>query len=274
MTKKAIQRLKARYLPVDYVAELQKYWAYLNGFYNDAVIPSSLKVSLEQKKLEPFKQYPKVKTWAGKYQTELVAFNPVEKTAIDAYGQNGIPGIFQCHMLGNHRNPLTDFVLAFDACRNVNSSINDGYQKYVNSSALPSPALVHLGYQQYRHLYSASIEAYDLANDFTSTDKVLLARGLKYLGTVVCSAGAVPSTRAPAPILDAWSEIERKPALNELMSVSNMRRKADLHEDLIQHIYVVRNAAMHGAKDWQEKIDNEITRTALVLIRDLNEDIT
>lgn len=271
--KSAKAALQSRYQPVDYVSEFQKYWSYLNKFYNEAFSPPKNNPSNEQSKLEAIKKLGEVNSIVSNYVSELKHFDNIELSSINAYDENHPREIIESHLIFNHRNALTRFVKAFSHACKVNPAVAKGLKSYRNNSALPNPCLIYLDYEQYRHLYSSGKRGWEVSEIYPSMDMILQLHGLQYLGKIVCSSGQPAVTSVYQSPKKAWLKVQELSELNELVKSANVRKKAKLTEDVIQYLYITRNAAMHGELDYTNPVDNELSQNALLIVRDLIEEI-
>lgn len=250
--------LARRYLGIDYVAEFQRHWSYLNRWFRIEFSTNTDRDGVEQLKTDV----------------------RVER-AISILRDQGHSPLIQGRISGNDNRhgdvdiyrystptPLSAFVTAcFDAdpiaaAINLFNPANENQVRGTATIALEPGPFIDL----YRSVTAPSDRFMD--QPMMSVEEALSMKQISFSGAMFYRdpiVGPLPADRRPYAEA-CWQSITSNPALTELADLGRSSIGIGLHHDILEMVYIVRNAAVHGDLDFLAPSHNEVARTALTVL--------
>jgi hypothetical protein len=250
--------LERRYVGIDYVAEFQRHWSYLNRWFRTEYATDRDRDGVEQ-----------LKTDARVARALHTAVDDGHETKII----NRISGGDERHGdvdIYRYSTPtvLSELVAAVFAARPTASAMNlYGPQ---NANSVRGTATVHVDLDEFLSFYWAVTALGDLFMDqeVMSVAEALSLKGIKFAGSMFYRDDTVQLIDASRkPFAEAcWNGILHDPELGGLVDLANSHIAPGLQHDVMEMIYVVRNRAVHGDLDFMERAHNRVARSALAVL--------
>lgn len=251
--------LKRRYREIDFVAELQKYWAYF-----DKWLKEESNKKLDRDAIEELKKMPEILGIIKNLLSEDLEQTNINDSLVFDYQK----------YLSN--NVVSDFMKYSWLCPTIRNSLN-----LFNSNPVTrvgSTGTIYLTHPQYRKMYSIVREQEASEDGIVHNsliDELYNYADITHVGTCFFRESVLKTGTRSQFFERCWEEIEN--AIDQDLSIIKDLRGSNYNpgicSDVIETLYLVRCKAVHGDLDFVDKNHNDVCRSAVFLLQRIIEDI-
>lgn len=248
--------LKRRYREADWVSEYQRLWAIFNYWYSNHL--SDKKTDREC--IDKLKTVPELSRWIDDVIKASMYNRPHRIT--DGYG-----GSYP-HFAAN--NVISRFFLAAEISTTLNPRINWPWRTGSEKRVKLTHALT-LTSDQFREAYFAHSRALSSREGILFNETFHQVISVWGVGATGCCfyrmnppVIILPNTKRLAEL--TLQELKTVKALDVLVLMIDSTKPTDLGSDIIETLYNLRNAAVHGDLDFLKEEDNAVARAGLDLL--------
>ena len=258
------KELERRYLGIDYVAEFQRHWSYLNQW-----LRTKFAGSTDRDLVENFKSDVRCES---ALQDAL------------ALGHNST--------LVNRMSGPGKWVGDLDMYRFFTDTVGSTFVEACFSTPAvatklnlcgPAPvdrvrgtATTYLDENKFVDLYRSVVAQGDnfMSEEMMSVREALSVRGIDFAGRTFTRDATVTSTTRVHYADACWAAIDSTPSLCQLSALAISPIAPGPAHDLMEMVYLVRNLAVHGTLDFLDPTHNAVAQAALSILDRLVQEVT